>query len=106
MKPTESVFDGDLSKMLAAHCADLSERIAKAEESFIVKAIMLAGYEPIASPDAEWTKHVTLHYVEPGRKEIYVDGQPKWRIITEAPSVPWDKSEIVNMNYTTRMEAV
>lgn len=109
LKPLSDKPDTEnaISAMLHDAVAKVSKDIADAEEGFIIKAIMLAGYEPIASEDAEWRKHITLHHEAPWRKVICVDGQPKWAVVTEAPTMRiGDSSMVQSFKYTTRMEQV
>lgn len=97
----------EIIELFEAHVRKLNNDVAAAEESLVVKAIILAGYDPTPEADAEWRKHVTLHPLSLGHKIIAIDGRPKWAIITEAPDVviqigmPPPKYE-----YTVRMEEV
>lgn len=73
-----------IEKLFQESVAELSRKIAEAEESLFEKLIVMAGYEPIASDTAEWTKHISVEYTANGRKTVFVDGKPRWQIIQGA----------------------
>jgi hypothetical protein len=83
-------------------------QVAAAEETFLQEAIRLAGFAAVASPDAEWRKHMAMEHFGNGVKVILVDGKPRWRIVTEAPSTRFgdDRIVIIEDGVTVRMEPI